>query len=74
MQGLSWAADGKNLFVSAFPNYKGTLLEMNQEGHMRVLLDNPLGWIGYPLTSPDGKHIAFNKVIPDTTVTLLEQF
>ena len=74
MQALSWAADGKNLLVGAFPNYKGALLEMNQEGRMRVLLDNPLGWIGHPLTSPDGKHIAFNKAVTDTTVTLLEQF
>jgi len=42
MQVPYWAADGKNLFVTAFPNYHGRLLQVTMEGDARVLLENPM--------------------------------
>jgi Tol biopolymer transport system component len=74
MQTIGWAADGKNLFVGAFPDGNGRLLEVNPDGHAQVLLEKPFSWIGQPVASPDGKHIAFVNSTNDSTVTLLEQF
>jgi serine/threonine protein kinase/Tol biopolymer transport system component len=75
MQVPAWSADGKQLFVSAFPNSTGRLLQIDATtGRSRVLLENPNGWIGEPLPSPDGKRIAYVYVVPESNVTLLENF
>jgi len=74
-QEAAWSHDGRRLFVAAFSDSsRGRLLEMDLDGHTRLLLQNNYGWVGYPLPSPDGKHIAFIKVVPESNVTLLENF
>ena len=74
LQYASWSSDGKRLYVSGFPNSKGRLLEMDLDGHTRLLLDNNQGWIGSPMPSPDGKRIAYIFVAQEANVTLLEHF
>jgi Tol biopolymer transport system component len=74
LQSLGWSADGKQLFLSAFPNSRGRLLEMDMAGHTQLLLENPRGWIGVPLPSPDGRRIAYICVSLQSHVTLLENF
>lgn len=78
MQGVAWSADGKHLFVSAFPflngSLQGRMLEMDLQGRDHVILENPYGWIGPPCPSPDGKHLAFTYVVQETNVTLFENF
>jgi len=76
LQDVRWCADGKQLFLTAFPNSKGRLLEMDLEGHSRVILENnnPSGWIGSPVPSPDGKRIAYTSASLEANVTLLEHF
>jgi len=69
-----WSADGRRLFLTAFPNDRGRLLEMEMNGHTNLLLQNPTGWIGYPTASPDGKHLAYIYVAEESNVTLLEHF
>jgi eukaryotic-like serine/threonine-protein kinase len=74
LQAPAWSADGKRLFLSSLLNGKGTLLEMDAGGQTHLLLENPHGWIGLPLPSPDGKRLAYIYAVMESNVTLLEHF
>jgi len=74
LQEAAWSADGQRLFVSSLTNEGGHLFEMDMNGQMHLLQDNPFGWIGSVLPSPDGKRIAYIYVVPESNVTLLEHF
>jgi Tol biopolymer transport system component len=74
LQMAAWSADGTRFFISAFPNSKGRLLEMDAAGHTHLLLENPHGWIGCPVPSPDGRRLAYTYAVPESNVTLLEHF
>lgn len=47
-------------------------LAMDTDGHTRLLLENPNGWIGSPRPSPDGKRVAYVYVVTESNVALLE--
>ena len=74
LQTAVWSADGKRFYLSALPDYRGRLLEMDADGKTMLLLENPGGWIGYPTPSPDGKRIAYTYAVNESNVTLLEHF
>ena len=74
LQGPAWSADGRQLFLAAFSGGQGTLFEMDMSGRTHLILENPHGWIGYPLPSPDGKRLAYIYAAPESNVTLLEHF
>jgi serine/threonine protein kinase len=74
LQVPAWSADGKRLFLSAYPNGKGKLMVMDAAGHIQLLLERPNNWIGCPLPSPDGKRVAYIDAEMESNVTLLEHF
>ena len=75
LQHVSWAADGKSLFVVAFDT-SVCLLSVDADGNARVLYEIPenAGWISSIMPSPDGKHLAFSKRVSASDVMLLENF
>ena len=74
IQVVNLSSDGKRLFLTAFPESSGELLEMDPSGTTHVLLKNPWYWIGVPRPSPDGKRIAYSYTVGESNVTLLEHF
>jgi Tol biopolymer transport system component len=59
---VTWSADGQRLFINAgfasagrFPD----LLSVDLEGNATVLRHAPSQWHVYPVTSPDGRYLAF---------------
>jgi serine/threonine protein kinase/Tol biopolymer transport system component len=77
LRSLSWATDGKGLFVGRRPISGSTLLYVDLEGRSDVLWQqgelpgSPWTW-GAP--SPDGRHLAFVSYSADTNVWMLENF
>jgi Tol biopolymer transport system component len=77
LSNLSWAADGRGLFVSngvqGFPGQR--LLYIDLEGHARVLWqDAQTAWQFGSVPSPDGRRIALLTYSGDGNVWLLENF
>ena len=50
------------------------IVEMDTTGHTHLLLENPHGWIGSLIPSPDGKRLSYTYAILESNVTLLEHF
>ena len=74
---LSWAVDGKGLFVSRIPVSDNMLLYVDLEGRADVLwqqgelIGRAYTW-GVP--SPDGRHLALVSYTTDCNVWLIENF
>lgn len=78
LSSLSWATDGKGLFVGRLPLSGNMLLYVDLEGRANVLWQHgefpgapPPTW-GVP--SPNGRHLAFVGYTADTNVWMLENF
>jgi serine/threonine protein kinase len=71
--GLSWAADGKTLFASA-RSTQSLISRIDLDGNTHVLLKEDAPWIGSPISSPDGKHLAYFQGTVDDNLWLLENF
>jgi Tol biopolymer transport system component len=73
---VSWAADGKSLFVLARSGASIALLSIDANGNLRVLQEMPPGsaWVSFIVPSPDGKRLAYTKRMYLDDVMLLENF
>jgi Tol biopolymer transport system component len=60
---VTWAANGERLFINAGFALAGRypdLLSVDMEGNATVLRHAPHHWHVHPVTSPDGKYVAFS--------------
>jgi dipeptidyl aminopeptidase/acylaminoacyl peptidase len=72
---VSWAADGRSLFVSGSRSEPGdwVIVRADTSGHTEILLSGESAFhLARP--SPDGKHLALRKSGWETNVWLLEGF
>jgi Tol biopolymer transport system component len=75
LQSVDWSADGKAYYLSGMsPNGEGRLLRMDAGGNTQLLLPSSNPWVGAPISSPDGKHLAYLQLVREFNVTLLENF
>jgi Tol biopolymer transport system component len=71
---LCWTADGKALLAAA-QTTSYFLARVELDGKSRLLLDRGRnGWLGWPVLSPDGRHLAFHQLTFDSNAWLLENF
>jgi Tol biopolymer transport system component len=74
---LSWAKDGKGLYVSRLPATSGSLLlYVDLEGRAEVIWQQRIAgrWTTPGVPSPDGRHLALEGYTVESNVWLLENF
>ena len=70
----SWAADGNALFAAA-QSTDYLLARIELDGKSSVLLNTKRDhWLGSPIPSPDGHHLAFSQQTFEANAWLLENF
>jgi Tol biopolymer transport system component len=72
LQVVSWAADGKSLFVLNGVNQKLAILNVDLLGNAHLLRDK-VGASDLP-ASPDGRHLAFMSQTMDGNMWMMENF
>ena len=72
---LSWAADGKGLFVMSGNPQGAVLLHVDLQGHANYLWESP-GAYGEAtaVPSPDGRHIAMFDWTQASNMWMIENF
>jgi Tol biopolymer transport system component len=71
---LSWAVDGKALFLAAWAG-RGTLIaRIDLNGKTYNLVERQNGFVGGPISSRDGRHLAYFQNVDDSNAWLLENF
>jgi Tol biopolymer transport system component len=75
LERLTWAADGKSLFVTAGIQNGKKLLHVDLQGNAHALWEDTGGsgeTQAYP--SPDGRHLAFNGSTTNGNIWMMENF
>lgn len=72
---IDWAADGKNLWVSA-STATGTnaLLNVDLQGRARPLWEQTKMFVGWAIPSPDGRYLAMWQASGSANVWMVENF
>ena len=73
VSGLCWAADGKALFASVYST-ELLISRIDLNGNTHVLFERVGAWIGGPISSPDGRHLAYFQGAVEDNYWLLENF
>ena len=78
VQHVTWAADGKHLFATAWsneiPGQYQAILWVDLQGHVEVIEVAGAGFLQDLRASPDGHYLAYTKRNPESNVMLLENF
>ncbi len=72
---LTWAADGKALYVVAGIRAAHVLLHVHLQGNARILWRSPGAsgeTLAYP--SPDGRHLAIQNWVANGNMWMMENF
>ena len=72
---LTWAADGKGLFVTAGIRNGHEILHVDLQGHVRALWESTGGSLETStFPSPDGRHVAFQTWTTSGNMWMMEDF
>jgi len=74
LQQISWTADGKSWFAYTNSDSYSALLSIDASGNPKILQKIPAGYVSSIVPSPDGKRLAFTKMVYAIDVMLLENF
>jgi Tol biopolymer transport system component len=69
---VSWASDGKSLFVATFLIKGGSLLRVFLDGRTQLLRQFST-WVENPIPSPDGRFLAFGEVSVNSNAWVLDR-
>jgi Tol biopolymer transport system component len=69
---VSWASDGKSLFVTTFSIKGSSLLRVFLDGRTRLLRQFST-WVETPIPSPDGSVLAFGEVSVNSNAWVLDR-
>jgi hypothetical protein len=73
LYGFSWAADAKALFAGV-PSTEFLISRLDLDGNTHVMFKRVVPWIGGPISSPDGRRLAYFEGTVDDNYWLLENF
>jgi dipeptidyl aminopeptidase/acylaminoacyl peptidase len=71
---LAWTADGKAFFGLVDQSHKSFIARIDLDGKMQTLLDRGIHELTNPISSPDGRHLAFSQRTLENNVWLLDNF
>jgi len=71
---LSWAPDGKALFVSGHVPWGYALLQVNLDGQTQPIIENHTPDVMRAVPSPDGRHLALFAAGDNGNMWMMENF
>jgi Tol biopolymer transport system component len=76
LQSASWSSVGTRIYVNGLRNGKWGIASVDMEGKVQVVTQalGPQAWIHSPVSSPDGRYLAYNQRDFESNVALLESF
>jgi Tol biopolymer transport system component len=74
LQEISWAADGKSLYVTAFQYPQITLLSLRLDNNIRILFQTDRTWLGSITPAPNGRMLAFSEKDFEANAAMIENF
>jgi Tol biopolymer transport system component len=74
LQSISWFANGRGLYVTAFLPSGTTLLSVSLEGNTTILFQQGRNWLCCPKPSPNGRLLAFSVTEIQRDVAMIEKF
>jgi Tol biopolymer transport system component len=71
---ITWAADGKGLFVSTQRQDSGQVLQLDLRGKANVIWKCSGPWMCAAIPSPDGRHVAIYESKQNANMFMMENF